>query len=157
MSDYKKELFGHTVEVRGSGTGSLDPWAGDYARSIDLSLMCTADMAEFMLIDGDHIYKFHRWNAARELHELLDSGIIESWEQFENEWLKPNLEKPWTLEDWGSLAEHKKSLDKSKKRSNVWKSIPEKKKREVYEYLKTLSREETEKWYEDKFKELEIE
>ena len=27
------KIFGHTIEFRGSGTGSLDPWSADYAHA----------------------------------------------------------------------------------------------------------------------------
>ena len=153
---YEKELFGQTIEIRGSGSGSIDPWSGDFARSINLSLMGTCDMAEFMLIDGQHIYKFDSSTPLMELHSFIESGVLDSWEQFENEWLKPLVDK-YRVQDWGLLSEHIEDLKESKKRGNVWKSIPEKQRREVYEYLKTLSKEEKEKWYEDKFKELGIE
>lgn len=152
----KLELYGHTIEIRGSGTGSIDPWSGDFANSIDLNLMCTADMAEFMLIDGQKIYKFESFNQAHELHEMISNGVFDSWEQFEEEWLVPKISK-YRMRYFGTLEESIESLKISKKRDSVWKSIPQKKRREVYEYLKTLSREETEKWYEDKFKELGIE
>lgn len=152
---YEKKLFGHTIEVRGSGSGSLDPWSGDFARSINLSLMCTSDMAEFMLIDGEHIYKFDSSTPLMELHSFIEADVLDSWEQFENEWLTP-LVKKRRVHDWGLLSEHIEGLKQSKKRDIVWKSIPQNKRREVYEYLKTLSREETEKWYERKFEELGI-
>ena len=152
----KLELYGHTIEIRSNSTGSIDPWSLDYAQSIDLSLMCTSDLGEFMLIDGQKIYKFESFNQAHELHEMISNGIFDSWEQFEEEWLVPKIKK-YRMRYFGTLEESIESLKISKKRSIVWKSIPEKKRREVYEYLKTLSREENEKWYEDKFKELGIE
>ena len=151
----KLELFGHTIEIRSNSTGSIDPWSSDYAQSIDLSLMCTSDLGEFMLIDGQHIYKFESFNQGLELHEMISNGIFDSWEQFMEEWLKPKVEKRRTM-DFGTLEESIESLKESKRRSTVWKSIPEKERRSVYEYLKTLSKEDTEKWYEDKFKELGI-
>lgn len=152
---YEKELFGHTIEIRGSGSGSIDPWSGDFARSINLGLMGTCDTAEFMLIDGQHIYRFHSSTPLMELHSFIEADVFESWEQFENEWLKPLIEK-YRAQDWGLLSEHIEGMKKAKKRDEVWKTIPEKKRREVYEYLKTLSIEEMENWYEEKFKELGI-
>lgn len=151
----KFEIEGHTIEIRGSGTGSVDPWSGDFARSIDLGLMCTSDMAEFMLIDGQHIYKFESFNQAHGLHEMVCNGVFDSWEQFEDEWLKPKVEKRRIM-DFGILDEHIEDMKISKKRSDVWKSIPEKKRRETYEFLKTLTKEETNNWYQEKFKELGI-
>ena len=151
----KLELYGHTLEIRGSGTGSVDPWSQDFAHSIDVSLMCTSDMAEFMLIDGQKIYKFESFNQAHELHELISNGIFDSWEQFDDEWLVPKIRQHRTIY-FGTLDESIESLKEHKRRETVWESIPEKERRGVYEHLKTLSKEETEKWYEDKFKELGI-
>ena len=148
------ELFGHTIELCSSGSGSIDPWSGAYAHSINLSLWGTADIGEFMLIDGSKIYKLYSFTDAKELHDFITSDVFDSWEQFENEWLNPKIEKRRVRYE-GTLEESIETMKKSKKRSEVWDSIPEKKRREVYEYLKTLTKEETEKWYEEKIKELE--
>lgn len=153
-SDPTLILHGHTIELRTNGTGSIDPWSEQYAMDIDLSIMCTADMAKFMLIDGDNIYKFDSFNDSMELHNLIDSNAFDTWDSFVSGWLNPMIEKK-RVRDLGSLEESKRSLDESKKRDNVWKSIPKDKKREVYEYLKTLSKEEREEWYKNKISELE--
>ena len=149
-------LHGHTIEISSSGTGSIDPWSLDYAHSIDLSLMCTADMAEFMLIDGTHIYKFRSFNDGAELHEYIKCEVFDTWEEFEREWLNPKIEKRHIFYE-GTLEDSIKVLKASKKRSLVWKSIPKEKQREVYEQLKKLSKEKREEWYEEKFKEYGIE
>ena len=149
------DLYGHTIDICSNGTGFIDPWSCKFASDIDLSLMVTSDIGEFMLIDGSHIYKFDSFNDARELHSFIDNGIFDSWEQFEKEWLKPRLKKRWLRVD-GTLEDSINSLIKHKMRDEVWESFPQKERREVYEYLKTLSREEKEKWYEDKIKELGI-
>lgn len=150
---YETEIFGHTIELRSNSTGSIDPWSLDYARSIDLSLMCTSDIGEFMLIDGRKIYKFQGFKDTYELAAFLSNDIFDSWEQFINEWLNPKLEKMY-ITDFGTIEDAKRNLDESKRRSIVWKSIPENEKRSIYEYLKTLSNEERDKWYESKFEEI---
>ena len=150
------KLHGHTIEIRSNGTGSIDPWSLDFAHSIDLSLMCTADMAEFMLIDGTHIYQFVSFNDGAELHEYIKCEMFDTWEEFEREWLNPKIEKRRILYE-GTLEDSIKGLKVSKKRDLVWKSIPKAKHREVYEQLKKLSKEKMEEWYEEKFKEYGIE
>ena len=150
------KLHGHTIEICSSGTGSIDPWSLDFARRIDLSLMCTADMAEFMLIDGTHIYKFRSFNDGAELHEYITCEVFDTWEEFEREWLNPKIEKRHIFYE-GTLEDSIKNLKISKKRNLVWKSIPNEKHREVYEQLKKLSKEKREEWYEEKFKEYGIE
>jgi len=150
----KKEFDGHTIEVVLNGTGSVDPWSCEFARSIDLGIMCTSDLGYFMLIDGNLVYKIERGNIAVELETLLAKDYFDSWEKFEETWLKPHLEEKYCVKYWYTLEESIEGLKKRKKRDEVWKSIPEKKRRETYEYLKTLSREENEKWFEEKIKEL---
>lgn len=151
---YGCEIEGHKIEMLTNGTGSIDPWSEEYAKSIDLSLMCTADMADFMLIDGEQIYKFDRSNDSYFLYQAIETSLIEKWSEF-NEWLSSLIEKK-RVHDFGTLEESKKSLDESKKRDLVWKSIPEKDRRSTYEYLKPLSKEERDKWYEDKFNHLTL-
>ena len=148
-------LDGHTIEIRGSGSGSLDPWTSDFAKEIDCSLMCTSDMADFILIDGDNIYKLRSFNDGRELYEIIQNGVIDSWDIFLNEWLNPQVEKKH-IRDFGSLKQSKEDIKYLKKKDMVWKSIPESQRRGVYKYLKTLSKEDNKKWFEDKFKELGI-
>jgi hypothetical protein len=150
----KKEFDGHTIEVVLNGTGSVDPWSCEFAKSIDLGIMCTSDLGYFMLIDGSRVYKIKRSDAAMELKELLAENYFDCWEEFEETWLKPHLEDKYCVEYWYTLEESIESLKERKKRDEVWKSFPEKKRREIYEYLKTLSREEKEKWFEEKIKEL---
>ena len=150
----KKEIGGHTIEVVLNGTGSVDPWSCDFARSINLGIMCTSDLGYFMLIDGNLVYKIERDNIAMELETLLATNYFDRWEEFEETWLKPHLEEKYCIKYWYTLEESIEGLKKRKKRDEVWKSIPEKKRREMYEYLKTFSKEEKEKWFEEKIKEL---
>ena len=53
-----KFIFGnHKVEIESSPTGSIDPWSLDYARENNIRLVGTSDIATFMLVDGDDIFK----------------------------------------------------------------------------------------------------
>ena len=142
------EFDGHKIEFRSSGSGSLDPWTSEYARSLGVGIMCTSDIGEFMLIDDEHIYKFESCNQAYELSTMLREGIIDNWEMFEKEWLEPFLKRR-EHNDFGTIEEHRESVRKMKERDTVWKAIPEKHRRTVYEYLKTLGKEETFRWYDD--------
>ncbi len=153
----KFNLFGHTLEISYSGSGSIDPWSGEFARSINLGLWGTSDVGEFMLVDGSRIYKLDRSSLVMELRSFIDAGIFDSWEQFENEWLKKLIEKKHIF-DWGTLSEHIEGMKLSWKRNEVWKSYgnDEKNKREVYEEYKKMTEEERNNWYERKFEELGI-
>jgi len=142
------EFDGHKIEFRSSGSGSLDPWTSEYARSLGVGIMCTSDMGEFMLIDDEHIYKFESCNQALELSTMLREGIIDNWEMFEKEWLEPFLKRR-EYNDFGTIEEHRESVRKMKERDTVWKAIPEKHRRTVYEYLKTIGKEATFRWYDD--------
>ena len=59
--NYTTIIEGHTIEIKGSGSGSLDPWTSEYAREKGIGLMCTSDMAEFILLDGDDVWKIRNW------------------------------------------------------------------------------------------------
>lgn len=78
----KIEIFGHTIEFRGSGTGSLDPWSGDYAHEQNVNMMCTADMASFALIDGERVFRIKHGIIPlyNELKEALENDKVTSWD-----------------------------------------------------------------------------
>ena len=73
------EIDGHTIEYRICSTGSIDPWSLDYACENKISLMCTSDMAEFILVDGEQIYKINSWGSFSYLEKLKTWGEIEEW------------------------------------------------------------------------------
>ena len=110
-------------------------------------------MAEFMLVDGSHIYKFDSFNNAKWLGSCLEEGFV-TWEMF-TKWLDDEIKTRHVFDD-GLLEDSYRNLESLKRHNEVWKSFNEKEKREVYEYVKTLSKEERENWYEEKFKELGI-
>lgn len=76
------EIFGHTIDFRGSGTGSLDPWSADYAYGQGVSMMCTADMASFALIDGERVFRIKHGLIPlyNELKEALENDKVASWD-----------------------------------------------------------------------------
>lgn len=71
------EIDGHTIEYRICSTGSIDPWSLDYAHENKISLMGTSDMAEFILVDGEQIYKLSSWGLFHSLEKL------KTWEEIE--------------------------------------------------------------------------
>ena len=149
---YDCEIEGHKISLLSNGTGSIDPWSEEYARSIGVSLMCTADMADFMLVDGTHIYKFDRNNDVYSLYQAVETHLLEKWEDF-NIWLASLMDKK-RVRDCGYLEDRKKSIDFLKRKDIVWKSIPEKDRRSTYEYLKTLSKDEINRWYEERYEKI---
>lgn len=145
------QIEGHTIEFRTSASGSLDPWTSEYARNINFPLMCTADMAKFMLVDGSHIYKFESFEIAYDLVDKISNGSICKWKEF-IDWISDTRR----TRDFGTLEESIEGVKEAQRRDSVWKSFPKDRKREIYEFLKTLSKEEKEAWYQEKFKELGI-
>lgn len=153
--DKTYKLEGHTVEVRGSGTGSCDPWSQAYAEKIGVSLMCTADMAVFMLVDGSRVFRLEDWSLGYgdTLREAFQT--FSSWDAFEKEWLQAAI-KRGTVTERGTLEESRAHLDEARRRSLVWKSIPQEERREVYTRLKALGPKEVEAWYRERYESLGI-
>jgi hypothetical protein len=75
----KIEIDNHTIEFRINSTGSMDPWSLDYAHNLKLTFMITADMAEFILVDGDDIYKVRDWGTIQE--DMFAKQSITTWEE----------------------------------------------------------------------------
>jgi len=152
----KYKIEGHTVEVRISGTGSCDPWSQAYADKIGVSLMCTADMAVFMLVDDSRVFRLEDWSLGHgdALRDALQS--FPSWDAFEREWLQAAI-KRGTVTERGTLEESRAHLDEARRRERVWKAMPQTKRREVYEHLKTLGPEDVKDWYRERYKALGIE
>ena len=109
-ASYKAEIDGHTLEFRMSGTGSIDPWSGDYAHDNKIALMVTADCARFILVDGDHIYK------EKGFGKLFHDCGIETWEQAQD-WLdKYCYDKGSLKESLNNLAELKEKWGSKKEK-----------------------------------------
>lgn len=90
------KLFGHSIKHGLSGFGSIDPWTLEYRINNNIPFMGTSEVAHFVLIDGDHIYKIR--NALRFFDELK-SPEITSWDE-----VLKILDK-YVVEDFGSLSE----------------------------------------------------
>lgn len=102
-------VAGHTVEVRYSPTGSCDPWTLDYAREKGVCLMCTSDVANFLLVDRDKLYRLKGGSLITFGH-YLEKNVIDSPEAFAL-WLDEIKEQ-----DFGTLSESKKQIDEMKER-----------------------------------------
>lgn len=113
--NYKVEIEGHTFEFRYSGTGSLDPWSGDYADENNISLMVTSDVAFFMLVDGDDLYRMRE-----DGHVFIEDDIKTYTEAMD--WLNKHAEYR------GSLMERIHSLKEYKKRCDAYHQKKGKKK-----------------------------
>ena len=117
--EYK--INNHTVEIRYSSTGSCDPWTLDYAHELGVGLMCTADIANFALVDGDTLYR------------LKGGGTITFQHYFENKVFdEPGMFELWLEEiserKFGSLKESKAQIDDLKRRNDEYKAMsPEEK------------------------------
>lgn len=101
------EIEGHKVVYSGSNSGSLDPWTAKYADEKGVNLFCTSDMASFVLVDDDLVYRLNWYECG---HDTIKD--IKSWYDFEL-WLKKNAER-----DFGSLRESLEAIDKLAEREN---------------------------------------
>lgn len=118
-------IDGHTIEFR-SGSGSLNPWSSEYSREIGLSLVCTSDCVDYVMIDGEKIYRLRSFTKKMQLVDDLLNDVIASWDElmfFHKD----------AFEDFvGNFSEIKKELDQAKKENDEFKKLsPEEKK----EYL----------------------
>lgn len=114
-------IDGHTVEIRYSSSGSIDPWSGDYAREIGVSQWGTADIANFALVDGDTIYRF-RGSGSRKFEHYFENHVFDEPGMFEL-WLEEMTDRKF-----GSLKELKAILDERKKRNDEYEAMtPEEK------------------------------
>ena len=151
---YTIAIDGHTIDVCQNGTSTIDPWSEQFAFELELSIMCTADMAIFMLVDKDRLYLIERTDDALELYELHETNALAKWEAFQK-WFEEKLNKR-RVRYCGTIRESIDGLIESKKRDEVWETIPKEKRHEVYEFLKTLTKAEKQAWYERKYEELGI-
>ena len=119
--EYKVEIEGHTIELRGSSTGSIDPWTLEYAIKKDVALWCTSDLGLFALVDDDHILKL-RGCTTVEFYDIVQDDGFQTWADVED-WLNKNIER-----DFGSLEESKKDIDERKRKDDEYKAMaPEEK------------------------------
>ena len=96
MVNFEEIIEGHTLYFKTSSTGSVSPWELDFANENNIPLIGTADLCDFLLVDGDTIYKL-KWNAVFKFEE----ANIETWDEFQG-WIKDNCERG---EDGYSLKE----------------------------------------------------
>lgn len=104
-----KEIEGHRFEWSYSSTGSIDPWSLDFCETHHISLVCTADVAFFILVDGNEIWKEKGYGS---------SFQDEEFKCYEDclAWLEKNCRYEGTLEEsLKSLKEYKERCDARKK------------------------------------------
>ena len=106
--NYKVEIDGHTFEFRYSGTGSLDPWSGDYAHENNINLIVTSDVAFFLLVDGDDLYRMRG-----DGHAFIEDSI-KTYDEAKD-WLSKHAEHRGSLnEKIQSLKEYKENVTRRK-------------------------------------------
>lgn len=130
----KYKIDEHTIEISYSGSGSIDPWSGAYAREIGLSQWGTSDIANFALIDGDDIYRL-RGACIVKFNNLYEGGDL-AWEEAV-QWVKDHCESYF-----GSLKEIKADMDVRKKKQDEYDAMTPKEKEE---YMKEWRRKRDER------------
>lgn len=78
--------------------------------------MCTSDVANFLLVDGDKLYRLKGGSLITFSH-YLEKNVIDSPETFDL-WLDEIREQ-----DFGTLSESKKQIDEMKERQDAWDSL----------------------------------
>ena len=115
-----KEIDGHTIEVCYSGSGSIDPWSGEYARELGVALWGTSDIRYFALVDGSRIYRIQ--DNYTQFIEALDGISFEELEKLLS-----------TQDNFGTLEERKKDIDRLKIESDMVKKMTPEEKRAYFE------------------------
>ena len=118
-----KEIDGHTIEIRCSGSGSIDPWTGDYARELGVGLVGTSDVKNFVLVDGNIIYRLRR-------------GYIPLMENIASLSFEEVMETLSTHDSFGTLEESKKEIDELKIENEKLKKMTPAEKRAYFEEKK---------------------
>ena len=121
------KIFEHTIEVKESGMGSLDPWSADYAHEQNVSMMGTDDMASFALIDGERVFKIKNSITPlyNELKEALENDKIASWDDAFDIFSK-HIDR-----EFEPLSKSKHDIDIMKMRHEKFKKLT-KKEKEAY-------------------------
>lgn len=120
MNSLIKKIDWHTIEIRYSGSGSIDPWSGEYAIKVGVALWGTSDIRYFAIVDGSRIYRLQ--DNYTQFIESLD-GI--SFEELEKLLL--------TQDSFGTLEERKKDIDRLKIENDKVKKMTPEEKRAYFE------------------------
>ena len=105
----KYEIDGHILEF-GYGSSSLDPWSGDYGKSLGVPLWTVNDMRAYVRLDGEEIYLL-RGNRSIDLLTTLENNAVDNWEEFMYYY------KDFFKEPRFRFSEEKMKLDKLKEKS----------------------------------------
>lgn len=114
--NFKTEIEGHTLEFRECHTGSYNPWALDFADEHKLPLMITSDMAEFLLLDGDAVYRLKDYGVTFDPDEITTWKDVKSWI---DKYCSPRKSLTKTL---ASLKEYKEQLESNSKLLKEWRN-----------------------------------
>lgn len=153
-------VFGHTIEFRGSGTGSLDPWSGDYAHEQGVSIMCTADMASFVLIDGERVFRIKHGLIPlyNELKEALENDKVASWDDAFAIFSK------YVDREFEPLSKSKHGIDIMKMHHEKFEKLTKKEKeaywdkwRKEREIIRNMSNDEKKAFYDERERQYEEE
>lgn len=123
MDSIVRKIDGHTIEIRYSGSGSIDPWTGDYARELGVGLMGTCDVRNFVLVDGNLIYR-------------LRHGCIPFMASIENLSFEEVMDILSTYDSFGTLEDSKKEIDELKIENDKVKEMTPEEKRAYFEEKK---------------------
>lgn len=133
MKKNQYELFGHTLEIGPSGTGSCDPWTLDYASELGVGLMVTADLATFLLVDNEFIYKFESSRKVLKFIEKISNNEFETFDELE-QYLSTIATKSCTL------TEAKESIDRLKETNEKISKMTKEEKKEFFDSLRNERR-----------------
>ena len=137
--DMEYKIDEHTLSFEWSGSGSIDPWSGAYAREIGVSQWGTSDIGNFVLVDGDGVYR-------------LRSSLVrfnDFWEKSDKtwetalKWVEDNKERYF-----GSLEEIKKDLDERKKKQDEYNAMTPEEKEQYIKEWRARRDENIRKWNE---------
>lgn len=117
------EIDNHTIEF-GIGSSTLDPWTSKYCQEIKLPMMTTADIVNYMLVDGEKIYRLRSFYKKGNLIDDLLNNAIETWEELM--YYYENIFNDFT----GNLSDIKKDLDEVKRKNDEFKKLSPKEKKE---------------------------
>lgn len=154
------KIFGHTIEFKESGTGSLDPWSADYAHEQNVNMMCTDDMASFALIDGERVFRIKNsiTTLHNELKEALDNDKIASWDDVFAIFSK-HIDR-----EFKPLSKSKHDIDIMKMRHEKFEKLTKKEKeaywdnwRKEREIIRNMSNDEKKAFYDERERQYEEE
>lgn len=109
----KIKVANHTIEVEYSSTGMFSPWHLKAAMDNGITLWTTSDVAYFVRIDEEKIYRVTKGNVLFFI-KVYNERLSKAYEQSENEGDKVLEEFISDMEEQESIEEFVKSFQKNK-------------------------------------------